>query len=144
MDGKKQLNNSSGWAKSGQPALAPAMSWISGEKLPVSGCCWVGSPCQSRRFSLRASDLLSEASNNYWRIGFVNQQIAASSRVLTMQKRRCVWPRFATCRKYLVAGCDWRAAKPAHAENQLTGLQRERSQLLNQQAVCSAPCPVAR
>lgn len=33
---KKQLNNSSGWAKAVLPALAPAMSWISGEKLPVS------------------------------------------------------------------------------------------------------------
>ncbi|MBA2042395.1 TolC family protein, partial [Escherichia coli] len=73
---KKQLNNSSGWAKSGSASLGTSYD------LDLWGK--IASQLDVAEWAVHASEedfrsarlmLLSEASYNYWRIGFVNQQI---------------------------------------------------------------------
>ncbi|MHA4790750.1 TolC family protein, partial [Klebsiella pneumoniae] len=80
--------------------------------------------------------LLSEASNNYWRIGFVNQQITTLQQSIDYAKEtlRLAEVRY---RAGNISSLDVIDAQQnlLTQENQLTGLQREHSQLLNQQAV---------
>lgn len=76
MDGKKQLNNSSGWAKSGSASLGTSYELDLWGKIARQRDVaeWAVHASEEDFRSARLM-LLSEASNNYWRIGFVNQQI---------------------------------------------------------------------
>ncbi|WP_172947740.1 TolC family protein, partial [Escherichia coli] len=78
MDGKKQLNNSSGWAKSGSASFSTSYELDLWGKIARQRDVaeWAVHASQEDFRSARLI-LLSEASNNYWRIGFVNQQIAS-------------------------------------------------------------------
>ncbi|MCW7081114.1 TolC family protein [Escherichia coli] len=86
--------------------------------------------------------LLSEASNNYWRIGFVNQQITTLQQSIDYAKEtlRLAEVRY---RAGNISSLDVIDAQQnlLTQENQLTGLQREHSQLLNQQAVLLGTVP---
>lgn len=86
--------------------------------------------------------LLSEASNNYWRIGFVNQRIAAFKQSISNAKETL---RLATARYRAgsVSSLDVLDAQQSllAQENQLTGLQYDRMQALNQQAVLLSTAP---
>lgn len=88
--------------------------------------------------------LLSEASNNYWRIGFVNQQIAILQQSIDYAKEtlRLAEVRY---RAGSTSSLDVIDAQQnlLTQENQLTGLQRERLQILNQQAVLLGIVPGA-
>jgi len=86
--------------------------------------------------------LLSEASNNYWRIGFINQQITALQQSISSAKEtlRLAKVRY---RAGSVSSLDVLSARQSLLvqENQLTDLQHERMQALNQQAVLLNTAP---
>ncbi|WP_039661562.1 MULTISPECIES: TolC family protein [Pantoea] len=86
--------------------------------------------------------LLSEASNNYWRIGFINQRITALQQSISNAKEtlRLAKVRY---RAGSVSSLDVLSARQSllGQENQLTGLQHERMQALNKQAVLLSTAP---
>ncbi|EFA4225789.1 efflux transporter outer membrane subunit [Escherichia coli] len=143
MDGKKQLNNSSGWTKNGSASLSTSYELDFWGKIARQRDVaeWAVHASEEDFRSARLM-LLSEASNNYWRIGFVNRQIAILQQSIDYAKE--------TLR---LAEVHYRAGNTSSLdvidaqqnlltqENQLTGLQRERSQLLNQQAVLLGTVP---
>ncbi|MCP0771775.1 TolC family protein, partial [Salmonella enterica subsp. enterica serovar Montevideo] len=77
VDGKKQLNNSSGMTKSGSFSLNTSYELELWGKIARQRDVaeWAVHASEEDFRSARLT-LLAEASNNYWRIGFVNQQIA--------------------------------------------------------------------
>ncbi|VFR99133.1 EtsC [Escherichia coli] len=89
--------------------------------------------------------LLSEASNNYWRIGFVNQQITTLQQSIDYAKEtlRLAEVRY---RAGNISSLDVIDAQQnlLTQENQLTGLQRDIHSYSISRPFCSAPCPVAR
>lgn len=80
--------------------------------------------------------LLSEASDNYWRISFVNQQITTFQQSIDYAKEtlRLAGVRYRAGDASSLDVADAQQSLLAQ-ENRLTGLQRERLQELNQQAV---------
>ncbi|MGE0916279.1 TolC family protein [Escherichia coli] len=143
MDGKKQLNNSSGWAKSGSASLGTSYELDLWGKIARQRDVaeWAVHASEEDFRSARLM-LLSEASNNYWRIGFVNQQIATLQQSIDYAKEtlRLAEVRYRTGN---ISSLDVIDAQQnlLTQENQLTGLQREHSQLLNQQAVLLGTVP---
>lgn len=99
---------------------------------------------QATEDDLRAArlTLLSEASNNYWQIGFVNQQIAVLQQSIGYAQETL---RLANAR-YRAGGASALDVVDAqqsvlNQQNRLTALQRERLQALNQQAVLLGRAP---
>ena len=143
VDGKNQLNNSSGWAKSSSASLSTSYELDLWGKIARQrdAAEWASHASEEDFRSARLA-LLSEASDNYWRISFVNQQIAVLQQSIAYAKE--------TLR---LAGVRYRAGDASSLdvvdaqqsllaqENRLTGLQRERLQELNQQAVLLGAAP---
>ncbi|EHM3015888.1 TPA: TolC family protein [Escherichia coli] len=143
VDGKTQLNNSAGWTKSGSSSLSTSYELDLWGKIAHQRDIaeWAIHASEEDFRSMRLT-LLSEAGNNYWRIGFVNQQIAILRQSIDYAKETLH-----------LAEVRYRAGNTSSLdvidaqqnlltqENQLTGLQRERSQLLNQQAVLLGTVP---
>ncbi|ECP5779234.1 TolC family protein [Salmonella enterica] len=137
VDGKKQLNNSSGMTKSGSFSLNTSYELELWGKIARQRDVaeWAVHASEEDFRSARLT-LLAEASNNYWRIGFVNQQIAILQQSIDYAKETL---RLAEIR-YRAGSTSLQDVIDAQQnlltqENQLTGLQRERSQVLNKQAV---------
>ncbi|EEW8308939.1 TolC family protein [Escherichia coli] len=136
-DGKKQLNNSSGWTKSGYASLSTSYELdLWGKIARQRDVAEWAVHASEEDFRFARLMLLSEASNNYWRIGFVNQQIAILQQSIDYAKEtlRLAEVRY---RAGSTSSLDVIDAQQnlLTQENQLTGLQRERLQILNQQAV---------
>ncbi|WP_150317255.1 TolC family protein, partial [Enterobacter hormaechei] len=80
--------------------------------------------------------LLSNASNNYWRLGFINQQLSVLQQSIDYAKETL---RLANAR-YAAGGASSLDVVDAQQgvlsqENRLAALKNERLQALNQQAV---------
>ncbi|EBH9268534.1 TolC family protein [Salmonella enterica subsp. enterica serovar Montevideo] len=143
VDGKKQLNNSSGMTKSGSFSLNTSYELELWGKIARQRDVaeWAVHASEEDFRSARLT-LLAEASNNYWRIGFVNQQIAILQQSIDYAKETL---RLAEIR-YRAGSTSLQDVIDAQQnlltqENQLTGLQRERSQVLNKQAVLLGTVP---
>ncbi|ELG9761297.1 efflux transporter outer membrane subunit [Salmonella enterica subsp. enterica serovar Cerro] len=143
VDGKKQLNNSSGMTKSGSFSLNTSYELELWGKIARQRDVaeWAVHASEEDFRSARLT-LLAEASNNYWRIGFVNQQIAILQQSIDYAKETL---RLAEIR-YRARSTSLQDVIDAQQnlltqENQLTGLQRERSQVLNKQAVLLGTVP---
>ncbi|EKH3409316.1 efflux transporter outer membrane subunit [Salmonella enterica subsp. enterica serovar Montevideo] len=143
VDGKKQLNNSSGMTKSGSFSLNTSYELELWGKIAHQRDVaeWAVHASEEDFRSARLT-LLAEASNNYWRIGFVNQQIAILQQSIDYAKETL---RLAEIR-YRAGSTSLQDVIDAQQnlltqENQLTGLQRERSQVLNKQAVLLGTVP---
>lgn len=143
VDGKKQLNNSSGMTKSGSFSLNTSYELELWGKIARQRDVaeWAVHASEEDFRSARLT-LLAEASNNYWRIGFVNQQIAILQQSIDHAKETL---RLAEIR-YRAGSTSLQDVIDAQQnlltqENQLTGLQRERSQVLNKQAVLLGTVP---
>lgn len=86
--------------------------------------------------------LLTDASNNYWRIGFINQQLSVLQQSVDYAKETL---RLAKAR-YAAGGASWLDVVDAQQSmlsqgNRLTALQNERLQALQQQAVLLGTAP---
>lgn len=143
VDGKKQLNNSSGMTKSGSFSLNTSYELeLWGKIARQRDVAEWAVHASEEDFSSARLTLLAEASNNYWRIGFVNQQIAILQQSIDYAKETL---RLAEIR-YRAGSTSLQDVIDAQQnlltqENQLTGLQRERSQVLNKQAVLLGTVP---
>lgn len=96
---------------------------------------------QKRICSARLT-LLTDASNNYWRIGFINQQLSVLQQSVDYAKETL---RLAKAR-YAAGGASWLDVVDAQQSmlsqgNRLTALQNERLQALQQQAVLLGTAP---
>ncbi|ECC5188118.1 efflux transporter outer membrane subunit [Salmonella enterica] len=143
VDGRKQPGGSSDWAKSSSASISTSYELDLWGKIARQQdvALWAR---QATEDDLRAArlTLLSEASNNYWRIGFVNQQIAVLQQSIDYAKETL---RLADVR-YRAGGASSLDVVDAQQsllsqENRLTGLQHERLQVINQQAVLLGTAP---
>lgn len=143
VDGKNQLNNSSGWTKGSSASLSTSYELDLWGKIARQrdAAEWASHASEEDLRSARLA-LLSEASNNYWRIAFVNQQITVLTQSINYTKETL---RLAEAR-YRAGGASSLDVVDAQQnlltqENRLTALQRERLQGLNQQAVLLGTAP---
>ncbi|EPB2021961.1 TolC family protein [Escherichia coli] len=143
VDGKKQLNDSLGWTKSSSASLSTNYELDLWGKIARQRdvAKWAAHASEEDFRSARLM-LLSESSNNYWRIGFLNQQIAILQQSIDYAKETL---RLAEVRYHAgsTSSLDVIDAQQnlLAQENLLTGLQRERLQVLNQQAVLLGTAP---
>ncbi|WP_345828071.1 efflux transporter outer membrane subunit [Erwinia sp. HDF1-3R] len=143
VDGRKQLDRSSDGTKGSSALLNTAYELDLWGKIARQrdAAAWASQATEDDLRSARLT-LLSEASNNYWRIGFVNQRIAALHQSIDYAKETL---RLANAR-YRAGGASSLDVVEAQQslltqENRLTGLQRERLQALNQQTVLLDAAP---
>lgn len=146
MDARKKLNGPSEMEKSSSASLSTLYEvdlWgkIARQK---DAAVWA---IHATEEDLRAAQLtlLSEASNNYWRIGFINQQIAVLKQSIRYVEETL---RLANAR-YIAGGVSLLDAVYARQsllsqESRLKGLQNELKLLLNQQAVLLGATPGTR
>ncbi|NIF57930.1 efflux transporter outer membrane subunit [Enterobacter sp. Ap-916] len=143
VDGKNQLNNSSGWTKSSAASLSTSYELDLWGKIARQrdAAEWATHASEEDLRAARLT-LLSEASNNYWRIGFVNQQINVLLQSIGYAKEtlRLAGARYRAGGASALDVVDAQQSLLAQ-ENRLTGLQRERLQVLNQQAVLLGTAP---
>ncbi|EFP3681287.1 efflux transporter outer membrane subunit [Salmonella enterica] len=143
VDGRKQLDGSSNLAKSSSASLNTRYELDLWGKIArqKDAALWAS---QATKNDLRAArlTLLSEASNNYWRIGFINQQIAVLQQSIDDAKETL---RLANARYRAGGASSLDVVDARHSlltqENRLTGLQHERQLVLNQQAVLLGTAP---
>ncbi|MFB5744874.1 efflux transporter outer membrane subunit [Cedecea sp. S5-13] len=143
VDGKTPLNNSSGWTKGSSASLSTSYELDLWGKIARQrdAAEWASHASEEDLRAARLT-LLSEASNNYWRIGFVNQQIDVLQQSIDYAKETL---RLAEAR-YRAGGASALDVVDAQQsllaqENRLTGLQRDRLLGLNQQAVLLGTAP---
>lgn len=143
VDGKNQLNNSSGWTKGSSASLSTSYELDLWGKIARQhdAAEWASHASEEDLRSARLA-LLSEASNNYWRIAFVNQKITVLMQSIDYAKETL---RLGEAR-YRAGGASSLDVVDAQQnlltqENRLTALQRERLQGLNQQAVLLGTAP---
>ncbi|AIR03232.1 RND transporter [Cedecea neteri] len=143
VDGKTPLNNSSGWTKGSSASLSTSYELDLWGKIARQrdAAEWASHASEEDLRAARLT-LLSETSNNYWRIGFVNQQIDVLQQSIGYAKETL---RLAEAR-YRAGGASALDVVDAQQsllaqENRLTGLQRERLLGLNQQAVLLGTAP---
>lgn len=143
VDGKKQLDGSADWTKGSSANLSTSYELDLWGKIARQrdAAEW---ETQATEEDLRAArlTLLSDASNNYWRIGFINQQLAILQQSIDYAKETL---RLANAR-YNAGGTSSLDVVDARQsllsqENRLIGLQHERQQALNQQAVLLGAAP---
>lgn len=143
VDGKNQLNNSSGWAKSSSASFSTSYELDLWGKIARQrdAAEWASHASEEDLRSARLT-LLSEASNNYWRVSFVNQQMTVLQQSIDYAKEtlRLAGTRYRAGGASSLDVVDAQQSLLAQ-ENRLTGLQRERLQELNQQAVLLGAAP---
>ncbi|CAK9886364.1 MAG: Toxin and drug export protein A [Candidatus Erwinia impunctatus] len=143
VDGKNQINNASGWFKESSAGLSTSYELDLWGKIARQrdAAEWASHATEEDLRSARLT-LLSEASNNYWRIGFVNQQIDVLRQSIGYARKTL---HLAEAR-YRAGGASSLDVVDAQQnllaqENRLTALQRERLQALNQQTVLLGVAP---
>lgn len=143
VEGNTQLDNTSGWIKSSSFSLNTSYEMDLWGKMARQhdAAEWASHATEEDLRSARLT-LLSEASNNYWRIGYVNQQIEVLQQSIDCAKETV---RLADVR-YRAGGASLLDVVSAQQsvltqENRLIELQRERLQELNQQAVLLGAAP---
>lgn len=143
VDGRKQLDSSADWSKGSSANLNTSYELDLWGKIARQrdAAGWARHASEEDLRSARLT-LLSDASNNYWRIGFINQQLAILQQSLDYAKETL---RLANAR-YTAGGASSMDVVDAQQsvlsqENRLTALQNERLQVLNQQAVLLGAAP---
>lgn len=143
VDSRRQLNGTFGWEKGSSATLNTSYELDLWGKMARQrdAAVWAS---QATEEDLRAArlTLLSEASSNYWSIGFINQQMAVLQESIDYAKETL---RLANARYHAgsFSSLDVVDARQSllTQENRLSGLQRERLQALNQQAVLLGSAP---
>ena len=143
MNARKQLDSSAEWSKSTSTNLDTSYELDLWGKIARQrdAAEWARHASEEDLRSARLT-LLSDASNNYWRIGSINQQLSILQQSIDYTKETL---RLANAR-YAAGGTSYLDVVDAQQgvlsqENRLTELQYERSQALNQQAVLLGTAP---
>lgn len=143
VDGRKQLDNSAGWHRGSSATLNTSYELDLWGKIARQrdAKAWAREASEADLRSARLT-LLSDASTNYWRIGFINQQLSVLQQSIDYAKETL---RLANAR-YAAGGASFLDVVDAQQgvlsqENSLTALQNERLQALNQQAVLLGTAP---
>lgn len=143
VNGTKQLDSSAGWRRGSSASLNTSYEldlWGKIARLRDAKA-WAREASEEDLRSARLT-LLSDASHNYWRIGFINQQLSVLQQSIDYAKET---QRLAAAR-YAAGGAAWLDVVDAQLntlsqQNRLTALQNERLQALNQQAVLLGTAP---
>ncbi len=143
VEGRKQLDGSAGWRRGSSANLNTSYELDLWGKIARQrdAKAWAREISEEDLRTVRLT-LLSDASNNYWRIGFINQQLSILQQSIDYAKETL---RLANAR-YAAGGASWLDVVDAQQgvlsqENRLTALQNERLQALNQQAVLLGTAP---
>ncbi|HEO9694263.1 TPA: TolC family protein [Klebsiella aerogenes] len=143
VDGRKQLGSSAGWRRGSAANLNTSYELDLWGKIARQrdAKAWAREASEEDLRSARLT-LLSDASYNYWRIGFINQQLSILQQSIDYAKETL---RLANAR-YVAGGASYLDVADAQQgvlsqENRLTALQNERLQTLNQQAVLLGTAP---
>ncbi|EDU6783784.1 efflux transporter outer membrane subunit [Salmonella enterica subsp. enterica serovar Gaminara] len=143
VDGRKQLDSSVGWRKGSYTNLNTSYELDLWGKIARQrdAKAWAREATEDDLRSARLT-LLSDASNNYWRIGFINQQLFILQQSIDYAKETL---RLANVR-YTAGSASYLDVVDAQQgvlslENRLTVLQNERLQMFNQQAVLLGTTP---
>ncbi|WP_148245132.1 MULTISPECIES: macrolide efflux RND transporter outer membrane subunit EtsC [Enterobacteriaceae] len=143
VDGRKQLDSSAGWAKESFASLSTSFELDLWGKIARQrdAKVWARYASEEDLRSARLT-LLSDASYNYWHIGFINQQLSVLQQSIDYAKETL---RLANAR-YAAGGASYLDVVDAQQgvlsqENRLAALQNERLQALNQQAVLLGTAP---
>lgn len=143
VDGRKQLDSSTDWGKGSSASFNTSYELDLWGKIARQRDVaeWARHASEEDLRSARLT-LLSDASNNYWLIGFINQQLAILQQSIDYAKETL---RQANAR-YTAGGASSLDVVDAQQsllsqENRLTVLQNERLRALNQQAVLLGAAP---
>lgn len=137
MSNVKQLDSGSAWVKSNSASISTRYELDLWGKIARSRDVtqWESQATEDDLCAARLA-LLADASNNYWHIGFINQQMATLQQSIDYATKTL---RLANAR-YRAGGASSLDVVDAQQsllvqENRLTGLQHERLMVLNQQTV---------
>lgn len=143
LDGKKQLNSSANWSRGSVASINTSYELDLWGKIARQrdAKAWARFASEEDLRSARLT-LLSNASNNYWRLGFINQQLSVLQQSIDYAKETL---RLANAR-YAAGGASSLDVVDAQQgvlsqENRLAALKNERLQALNQQAVLLGTAP---
>ncbi|QPR27418.1 efflux transporter outer membrane subunit [Edwardsiella hoshinae] len=142
-DGKTPLDNGAGWMKGSSATLNTSYELDLWGKIARQrdAAEWASRATEQDLRSAKLT-LLAEASNNYWHLGYVNQQIAVLQQSISYARAtlRLAEARY---RAGSASALDVVEAQQSllTQENRLTALQRVRLQTLNQQAVLLGSAP---
>ena len=143
VDSRKQLDRSVNWTKGSFASLNTSYEVDLWGKIARQrdAAEWIRHASEDDLRSARLT-LLSDASNNYWRLGFINQQLAILQQSIDYAKETL---RLANAR-YTAGGASSLDVVDTQQsllslENRLTALQNERLQALNKQAVLLGAAP---
>ncbi|EPY7113992.1 efflux transporter outer membrane subunit [Klebsiella variicola] len=143
MNGTRQLDSSTGWNRGSSASLNTSYELDLWGKIARQrdAKAWAREASEEDLRSARLM-LLSDASNNYWRIGFINQQLSVLQQSIKYAQETL---RLANAR-YAAGGASYLDVVDAQQgvlsqENRLTSLKNERLQAFNQQTVLLGTAP---
>lgn len=143
VNSKKQLDGSAGWRSGSDANLDTRYELDLWGKIARQrdAKAWAREASEEDLRAARLT-LLSDASNNYWRIGLINQQLSVLQQSIDYAKEtlRLANARYAAGGASLLDVVDAQQGMLSQ-ENRLTALQNERLKALNQQAVLLGTAP---